>query len=567
MTHRFPLVLVAVAALGMGGLVSWLGTSDAVTLKDALRFIAPRSLELTFILLVAGVAANYRGIRDSLPPHRVLPIVMFLAALVAVSFLPPRTHRIYFDEDIYQNVAQNIVWQGRAQMCNEGFLDGGVFTCEAWEYNKEPNAFPFLLSVVFRFTGVDEAAAHRLNHWIFALGAMAVYWVAGLSFDKTRAAFGASLVYILIPQNLLWGATVAAEPSAATFGAIGVGAWIYFCRAPSWRAALFGASALAFASQFRPESGLVLAVAAAATVLIAPSLLRRREAYGGALLVFLLLVPHFAHMWAVRNENWGSSEAKFSMSYAAGNSKTNTRYYVEGLDFPPYFALAALLGLFYPGRRRHVAAALIWFVLLFGIFIPFYAGSYRYGADVRFAFVSSAPLAILAGAGLGFASDWLTRRLSRLRWVGLVPYALAVYVFSQFLPLVKAVGSEGWQARADHEAALAMVQTLPEDAVLLTHNPGMIQVMGHSAAQASLVSYQPARVDGFFDRFPGGVYFHYNFWCNVADEVQNEFCNDVLATYPTQVLMEESAGFYRYVLYRLLPNSSPPPFDPPLPLN
>jgi len=136
-----------------------------------------------------------------------------------------------------------------------------------------------------------------------------------------------------------------------------------------------------------------------------------------------------------------------------------------------------------------------------------------------------------------------------------------VYAFTHFLPLVRAVGPEGWQARADHDTALVMVQTLPEDSVLLTHNPGMIQVMGLSAAQVSLVGYQPARVDTFFDRFPGGVYFHYNFWCNVNDELQNKFCNDVLATYQTQVIMEESAGFYRYVLYRLLPNSRPPPLS------
>jgi hypothetical protein len=249
------------------------------------------------------------------------------------------------------------------------------------------------------------------------------------------------------------------------------------------------------------------------------------------------------------------------MSYVDANLKANARYYVEGIDFPPPFAFAAVLALLYPRRRRHVAVTLMWFLMSFGIFIPFYAGSYRYGADVRFAFVSSAPLAILAGAGLGWASDWLGRRLPRLMWASIAPYALVVYAFSHFLPLVKAVGSEGWQARADHEAALAMVQALPEDAVLLTHNPGMIQVMGLSAAQASLVSYQPARVESFFDRFPGGVYFHFNFWCNVDDEVQNGFCNDVLATYQTQVLMEESAGFYRYVLYRLLPNSAPPPLN------
>lgn len=559
---RFWLGLAAGALVASGGLVVWLATADAMSMKAALRILTPRTLELTFLLMAAGLAVNYRGIVDSLPPRRALPWIVLVLALAAVVLLPPRTHRIYYDEDIYQNVAQNILWEGRAQMCNEGFVTAGTFTCEAWEYNKEPNAFPFLLSVTFRGSGVEEWAAHWLNHAVFALGAVAVYWVAGLLFGKTSVAFGAALVYVLTPQNLLWGSTIAVEPSAATFGAVGIGAWIYFCKRPSWRSAVFGASSLAFASQFRPESGLILATAAVAMLLIAPGLLRRREAYGGAFLLFVLLVPHFAHLWAVRNEDWGSAEAKFSRDYVRHNLKTNASYYVEGADFPPYFTLAALVGLFYSRRRVEVAIMVVWFVLFFGIFIPFYAGSYRYGADVRFAFVSAAPLSILAGAGLALACEWLGRRFSHGSWLQWVPYLLALYAFTHHIPLVRAVGVEAWQARADHDTALAMVEELPEDAVMLTHNPGMIQVMGLSAVQTSLATYQPARVDHFFDRFPGGVYFHYNFWCNVDDEVQNEFCADVLAHYGAQVVMEESAGFYRYVLYRLLPRSKPPP---PLP--
>jgi hypothetical protein len=559
MKRSTTFAMAAGAVLVLAALSAWLADAADPSLKENLRVVVPRSLELTFVLMVVGFAINFRGIRESLIDRRFLPVVVFLVALVAVSILPPRTHRIYYDEDIYENVAQNILWENRAQMCNEGIVEAGVFNCDAWEYNKEPNGFPFLLSTVFRVSGVDESAAHRLNHWLFALGAVAVYWIAVLLFEKTNVALGAALVFGLTPQNLLWGATVAVEPSAAAFGALAVGAWIYFCKNPSWSAGLFGACVLAFASQFRPESGLVLVAAAMAMVLLAPELLRRRQSWGAAVLLLLLLVPHLAHLWAMRHEKWGSSEAKFSMEHVPRNLRTNASYYVEGTDFPAAFSMAALLGLVYPRRKRAVTAMLLWFVLMFGIFIPFYAGSYRYGADVRFAGLSAAPLAVLAGAGMALVSEWMARRFDRSKWLSLVPYAVIVYAFSHYLPLVRAVGVEGWQARADHDVALTIVSQLPPNSILLTHNPGMIQVMGQSAAQSSLVSYQPARADRFFDRFPGGVYFHYNFWCNVDDEVQKKFCADVLERYQTQVLMEESAGFYRFVLHRLLPRAEPPP--------
>ncbi|HEY7816798.1 MAG TPA: glycosyltransferase family 39 protein, partial [Vicinamibacteria bacterium] len=500
--------------------------------KETLRFLSPRAAELAFLLLLAGIAASFAEIRESLPSRRLFyPVLVALLALAAVRLVPPRTHRIYYDEDIYQNVAQNIVWHGRAQMCNEGTIEAQSFQCDASEYNKEPNAFPFLLSLAFRLSGVREGAAHFLNHMVFALGAVSLFWLSSMIFGSALAGVGAALVYTLTPQNLLWGATVAAEPGAASFAALAVGAVVLFGRHPSWRTGLFAASALAFASQFRPESGLILGVAAAYLLLAARDLFRRPVLWGTALLTAVLLVPQLGHIWAVRHEKWGASEQKFSLASARMNIGPNVDYYVGGGDFPRLFTGLALLGLLVPPRRETISV-LVWFALFFGIFIPFYAGSYRYGADVRFSLLSAAPLAALAGGGLGSLAGWL-RSHGRSKWVAAAPFALVVYGASAYLPFTRAVGRESWASRADHAAALRMVAQVPEDGIVLTHNPGMIQVMGRSAAQTSIASYHPGRIDDFFRRFPGGVYFHYNFWCNVDDDVQNDFCRKVLASFKT----------------------------------
>jgi hypothetical protein len=537
----------------------WLAGSTPEAIKEQLRFLSPRAAEAAFLLLLAGAGLSAAEIRDSLPSKSFFyPLAAGVLAFLAVALVPPETHRIYYDEDIYENVAQNILWMGRAQMCNEGSIEADSFRCDASEYNKEPNAFPFLLSLAFRLTGVRESAAHAANHVVFALGAVALFWLVATLFESASAGLGAALVYTLTPQNLLWGATIAAEPGAASFAAVAVSAIVLFCRKPSWRTGLFSASALAFASQFRPESGLVLAVAAAVVLLLAPGLLRQRALWATALLTFALLVPQLAHTWAVRHERWGASDgSKFSREFAKANLGPNVRYYTGGEDFPRLFTALALLGLVGPVRRRESLSILVWFLLLFGIFVPFYAGSYRYGADVRFSLMSATPLAALAGAGLG----WLASRSGRF---AAAPFLLAIYAASSYLPFTRAVGRESWASRADHAAALRMVAEVPADGIVLSHNPGMIHVMGRSAAQTSLATYQPERVDDLFRRFPGGVYFHYNFWCNVEDPIQNDFCRNVLGSFKTRVVLEESAGFYRYVLYRLLPRSSPPaPMPPP----
>jgi hypothetical protein len=559
-SRRESVAFLAAFAFAGIGLAIVLATSSGDELRQILRWLSPRGLELTFLLLLAGAAASFREIRDSLPDRSFFSVLAIgLLAFAVVRLAPPRTHRIYYDEDIYQSVAQNILWTGRAQMCNEGTLEAGVFRCDANEYNKEPNGFPFLLSLAFRLAGVREAAAHAVNHLVFALGAMGVFWVACLLFGSAAAGWLSALTYTLIPQNLLWAATVAAEPGASASAALAIAAWILFCRTPAWGTALFGASAVALACQFRPESGLILAIVALATFFLALPQVFRRELWAAALLIFVLLTPHFIHTWAVRNENWGSGgESRFSLRVARTNAKTNLGYLVEGRDFPSLYTLFAGAGLFYPGRRRQTLLLLVWFLLLFGVFLPFYAGSYRYGADVRFSLVSAAPFSVLAGGGLAWLGSWLGSRLGAPRLLAAAPYFLVIYGFSAFLPLTRAIGPESWASRADHASAVRAAAELPEDSIVLTHNPGMLHVMGRSAVQTSIATYQPDRVSDFFRRFSGGVYFHYNFWCNVPDAVQNEFCAKVLATYPTRVVFEESAGFYRYVLYRLLPPSVPP---------
>lgn len=550
------LVVLSVYVAAIGFLLVWFGTSPTAALRDQLPALSPRAIEASFLLLAVGAVAARHSIARSLSGVRLRALALAVLAFVLVSILPPRTHRIYYDEDIYQGVAQNIVWAGRAEMCNEGTLEQGEFRCRAAEYNKEPNAFPFLLSLVFRLAGVSEPAAHVLNRLLFALGAAVTFWIGLLLFEDRYASGAAALAFALTPQNLLWGATVAVEPGAAVACGLAVGSWLLFLKDPRLSTGALAAASLSFAAQWRPESILVVAVAGVATLSWGEKRFMDRRVYAAGAAALVLLVVHFAHIWAVRGEGWGSPETgKFAWSYVSGNLRTNALYFIEGRDFPILLTVLAMLALFMPLLMpmpfRKNTVPLTWFVLFFGIFIPFHAGSYRYGADVRFSLLTVIPLALLAGRGAsGIRQALESYSLKRAGWV---PIAAVVYAFSPYLPLVRALGTEAWAARADHTVAREFLSLVPERSIVLTHNPGMLHVMGQSAAQASIGTYRPNAVNEYFVQFPGGVYFHFNFWCNVTDPVQQNFCTTLLATYPTQVLAERSAGFYRYVLYRLMP--------------
>jgi hypothetical protein len=57
----------------------------------------------------------------------------------------------------------------------------------------------------------------------------------------------------------------------------------------------------------------------------------------------------------------------------------------------------------------------------------------------------------------------------------------------------------------------------------------------------------------YAERYSGGLYLHWNFWCNVADPAQQAFCTDVLGQFAHDVVAEERIRNYRFALYRLRP--------------
>jgi hypothetical protein len=121
-----------------------------------------------------------------------------------------------------------------------------------------------------------------------------------------------------------------------------------------------------------------------------------------------------------------------------------------------------------------------------------------------------------------------------------------------FTPLIRAIGEEAWAARADVRYAKEFSQRLPPNSIVLTHNPSMFHVWGINAAQLSLAKTDSDYVkEQVFRRYAGGVYMHWNFWCNVTDPVQQSFCRDALTSFPHQLIDEKQEQDYRYALYRL----------------
>lgn len=541
--------------------VIWLGSTPAAILREQLKHLHFWLLEAQFAGLLAGAAICLPALFRTISPGRtVLWQIAGISVLTVIltGLAAPRTSRIYYDEQIYQSIGQNLCDLRLAQMCNEGNVEYGRLQCTRGEYNKQPYGYPYLLGVIYRLAGVHPLAASILNNLLAGLMIWVIFLTVLLLAGDQKSALLAGLVFSLIPVSLLWSNTAAAEPSAAFFAALAFLSACWFVRTRNGAALCWMVMAHTFAFQFRPES-LLTGLASGLMLLLECRRELWRERFWWALLPGSALLTGLAgHLFTVRAEGWGAAGDKLSTVFFWPNLEHNLWHYLDNRQFPLLFSLLALAGLFLYPRLKVKAALLLYFLAFVTVYLFFYAGSYGYGADIRFALMTYPPLAMLAGLGAGQLTGWLgdTGKFGRHAWLAVA--GLIAAGFLPFLPLVRATGEEAWAARADVAFAGRIIQDLPPNSIVLTHNPGLFHLSGISAAQASLASSdQPYIRNVLFRRYAGGVYFHWNFWCNVDDPLQQSFCTNILDRYPHQLLFEQRIRDYRYALYRLLPEEKP----------
>ena len=543
--------LLSAWIVGFAALAVWLLQTPTGLLREQLKTFQLWSLEtcvaLGLVLGCAVVPGLWRGLDrgDALRMATVGALALGLTVFVA-----PRTNRIYYDEQIYQGVAQNLADLKLAQMCNDGTVEYGRLQCWSGEYNKQPYAYPHMLSLVYRVFGVHATTAFAVNAAAIVATVCLVYLLAFTMFHDRITAVFAGLLIPFVPQQVIWSATAAAEPSASLACVVALLSVAHFLRSRSTIALAAAAVATAYSVQFRPESILIVPVIGLLLWFRSRDEFTRPRLWWLGLLFFALTALHVAHLFAVRNEGWGANQARLSLGYVTANLRVNGWFYLGDERFPIVFTLLAALGLSSRRRVPERMALVAYFLVFFGMDLLFYAGSYNYGADVRYSLMTYPPLAVLGGLGAAHVVRWLNHLRPGLPAQAAVMAGLA-FQFLWYVPLVRATTEEAWAARADVRFAKSFVPELPENSYVLTHNPGMFHVWGVNAGQMSLVVANPGYLDYLGSRYAGGVYLHWNFWCNVQDPVQRDFCQKALDLKPIELMREYRERDQRYALYRI----------------
>ncbi len=570
--HRFYLLLLVFAYVCLLGVDVYLVDHlQKGQITEILKKWIPWGLKINFFLLLTALLPCCGDLRNLVGKFfnkkGILLVILFCAAFGLVSFLTQQTHRIYYDEDIYANVGQNIALANQTGYCNYGTFEYGEYFPHWISYNKEPSGWPFLISLSFQLLGVDEAYAFLFNNLFFSMGVLIAFFITWHLTESFLASFLAGFAYMVIPHNLIWCNTVAAEPSAAVFVGLCVLSLVIYLKSGRKRHLYVMVTLIPMACQMRPESMLILGWILLVFLWVAPRLFFNRKLWTFGLLTSVFLLPHFLHFYAVSGDSWGAPGSKFSLEFLAHNFDTNGLYYLNNQLFPLLITVLALMGLCCPQKGRQWQWLIFfWFLPFWGIFLFFYAGSYTYGADVRFALLSFMPLAILAGMGGGWIGNKLvkagpasgmgsTGTAGKKILVSSLMVLIPAFSFLQFMPLVRRVGQEAWGARYDHQYAKDFVEMLPERSIVLTQNPTMLLLWEQNAIQTYAGINNPDLIKTLLAKYQGNVYFHYNYWCNTKNKRNIRLCRSIRDKYDLEKTAEATEQNFLYGLYKMTPKN------------
>lgn len=411
--------------------------------------------------------------------------MLIIIGIFTISFflqgnLSPKTHRIYYDEDIYLNIGQSIAFLGKAALCNYGITEQGEYDCYDVILNKQPNAYPFLLSLLFKNTGVSEDYATLLTIVISSLSTFFIFFIAKKLYN-TSVGIYSSIIFALIPENILWSSTNASEPFLVFFSILTLS--ILFISFKENNLLLFVLSLLlaAFTIQIKTEAALLLVPYLSCLIIFKKNIIYTNKwGFFLSIVLFLCLIfPHALHLMQIKGENWGApTNEKFSVKYFNNNLKENVGFYFENKRFPLFFTLMGIAGICLQWKKwREKLFVLSWGLPFFSVYLFFYAGSYNAGVGERYSILMSAVISILAG----IAIDMLSKTLGKYGKFILITIVISNFAF--FLPYIASVGEKGWEAREDHNIIKILLPGLEEGSFVFTHIPSYVLVHNKGALQ------------------------------------------------------------------------------------
>lgn len=395
-----------------------------------------------YIVLFVGLLASLvfsaseikKAMKGRISKASILAALLIVAFFVAFSLLYVHpAEQLYFDENIYQGIALNILNNFNALWCQYG--TSYVTHCYNNAIYHDPVELSFYLAIAFAAFGASIQTAFGLELAIGAVSVILVFLLASAMFGK-KTGIASAVVFALLPELFIWSRTMAVPDLALMmFTILAFFAYFIFMNSKRLSTLAFLLCSIGIVAYMRIEGLLLVPIFIILYLIqsndsssITKSLqndFKRKAAIALVILFIISLIPEIYYvMYELHGLNYGSgslcgrvSNATFSLSNFNCNISPNVDYFFGAYNavafFPAYFSVittaAAIIGFLLMtlfSKKGWLPAAVlgIWILAYHVFYDSFYAGSVVYGVDVRFMLVIYPAIAIFAGYAIAHLS-------------------------------------------------------------------------------------------------------------------------------------------------------------------
>ncbi len=528
-----------------------------------------------FATLIASAFLSRKRISKALSGKiSLLSAAMALAAIVfflsfSVLFVHP-VEQLYFDENIYQGIALNILHSGNALWCQYG--TALLSSCPTSVLYHDPVEISFFLALAFGLFGAGMQTAYALELAVGALAILFVFLLSSSLFGKKTGAASA-IVFALMPELFIWSRTQAIpDLYFTTFSVLAFFAYSVYRKQRSHSTLAFLLSSLGIAVYMRIEGIILLPIFLALAFYDTAALhgikegidrlVNPRDSAKVALIVLFsaMMIPEAAYiMHEYQNPSYGATAicnsalaSDFSLGNLACNISPNVKFFLGAFNSMPYYpayfsvittviAIIGLSSLLLNVKKRGYTPLLIlvlWIASFYLFYSAFYAGSVLFGVDVRFMLIIYPAIAILAGIGISSLSDLMPgkkrnagKALSSAAFAALI-VAFAAYPFLNSMSIITMNTSQMPQQQTALNAVNFIYQNaakVPADCLVFTFTPDVWYELNRSAAQVGYFGASDPNFTRFASRFSCFV-FDQGYWCTTT-QYKNSVCAADLARY------------------------------------
>lgn len=449
----------------------------------AITLVCAMALVALVVLVVLGRKEIGEVLSGNLNRYSIIALsAIVLFFLVFSIFFLKRTELVFFDEQIYQSMAMNILNHGTALMCTFGTAH--LKACYLNSVGFDPAGWPFLISLAFGLFGSGASTAYNLELLLTAGSVILVFLLSSVLTRRKEIPVMAAAIFALIPELFIWSKTQA-NPNTPfmMFALLTLFFFVLFARKNTKFMLMLSAFSFIFTVYLRIEALLLIPIFVIIFFTLGENgvketFKRRMGLFNGngepgmallvLLAVLLFIAPEILVIMATRPvllQNampfLDSSAKIFSISYLPKNVFQNISFFVGAVKeypimFLPEIMVFAVMGaaalVLYDKKQRGIGGIGTLLLLLFTflgyfIFYSFYfSGSALSGGGARFMLVTYPVLSVLAAFGVYGLSDWFVsfaagkRKGARKRtdiWRYCASIALIVVFF--VLPFLNAV--------------------------------------------------------------------------------------------------------------------------------